>query len=68
MNSPECGIVLNHAVTAVGWGTEDGQEYWILKNSWGSWWGENGFVRLAIVEGVGICGVQTIPIYPSVNF
>ena len=67
LNSTACGTTLDHAVLAVGWGSENGQEYWIIKNSWSSSWGENGFIRLAIVDGLGICGVQTSPLYPTAN-
>jgi len=67
LNSTACGTTLDHAVLAVGWGSENGQEYWIIKNSWSSSWGENGFIRLAIVDGLGICGVQTAPLYPTTN-
>ena len=38
----------NHAVTAVGWGTSGSTEYWIVRNSWGSGWGESGHIRIAI--------------------
>lgn len=39
-----------HAVSIVGWGNEDGQDYWIAQNSWGDSWGENGFFRIAFLQ------------------
>merc|ERR1719422_551498 len=49
------GDDLDHAITVVGYGTENGQDYWLIKNSWGSDWGENGFIKLK--RGVGMCGI-----------
>ena len=45
----------NHGVVLVGYGTEDGVDYWIAKNNWGKHWGESGFMRFR--RGVGECGV-----------
>jgi len=45
----------DHAVTVVGYGTDNGVDYWLIKNSWGPDWGENGFIRLQ--RGVGMCGI-----------
>lgn len=48
---------LNHAVNIVGWGVENGQEFFIMRNSWGSSWGENGYMRVAIKNGVAVNGL-----------
>ena len=61
----ECGTNLDHAVQLVGYGEDDGQKYWILRNSWGKGWGENGFVRLErqdLENTPGTCGVATQPL------
>ena len=64
----DCGTKLDHGVLAVGYGTtDDGQAYYKVKNSWGASWGEEGFVRLAITDGDGMCGIQMQPSQPTTN-
>lgn len=65
----DCGKYFDHCLLAVGYGSEDGVDYWILKNSWGTSWGESGYVRVKREDGVqgpGICGVASEPSY--INF
>ncbi len=67
MNSSACGTSLDHAVAAVGYGTEAGQDYYIVRNSWGASWGDSGYIKIAAVEGAGICGIQLSSTWPSVK-
>ncbi|KAJ8549487.1 hypothetical protein K7X08_033194 [Anisodus acutangulus] len=66
--SGSCSTWLNHAVTAVGYGaTSDGTKYWIIKNSWGSKWGDNGYVHMKrdIHDKEGLCGLAMDASYPT---
>lgn len=45
-DSKQCGTDVNHLVQLVGYGTDSGTDYWIVRNSWGSSWGEEGFIRI----------------------
>ncbi|CAI7783946.1 unnamed protein product, partial [Closterium sp. NIES-54] len=69
-NDPNCyssGIV-DHLVVVVGFNMIDAVPYWIVRNSWGPSWGENGYMRIAIAGGAGICGMNTMPgLYPVIT-
>ncbi|GAB4840490.1 hypothetical protein Ancab_021259 [Ancistrocladus abbreviatus] len=62
-----CGTELNHGVAVVGYGeTEDGTEYWIVKNSWGTGWGEQGYINMLrdVDAEEGLCGIAMDASYP----
>jgi len=63
-----CGTSLDHGVLVVGYGTDGGEDYWLLKNSWGGSWGEKGYFRIfrdAKSTDAGVCGLQLQPSYPT---
>ena len=64
----ECGTDLDHGVAAVGYGTsDDGLKYWLVKNSWGTEWGEEGYIRMQkdVAEKEGLCGIAMQASYPT---
>ncbi|CAI0432437.1 unnamed protein product [Linum tenue] len=63
----ECGTELDHGVTAVGYGDSGGMKYWLIKNSWGTQWGEEGYIRMQrdIPAKEGICGIAMQASYPT---
>jgi C1A family cysteine protease len=65
-----CGTSLDHAVAAVGFGTdaETGLDYYLVRNSWGTSWGEGGYFRVAREgDGYGVCGIQEISVWSLTN-
>ncbi|VYS57909.1 unnamed protein product [Arabidopsis thaliana] len=62
-----CGISLDHGVVVVGYGSTSGEDYWIIRNSWGLNWGDSGYVKLQrnIDDPFGKCGIAMMPSYPT---
>ncbi|KAG5517030.1 hypothetical protein RHGRI_037695 [Rhododendron griersonianum] len=68
-NGP-CSTKLDHGVTAVGYGTtSDGTKYWLIKNSWGSGWGDNGYMKMKrdVAAKEGLCGIAMNASYPVMD-
>jgi C1A family cysteine protease len=69
LDSSECGTNLDHGVLIVGYGEENGQKFWLVKNSWSESWGEDGYVKISRSDSSndpGICGIAMQPSFPAV--
>ena len=68
ITSTSCGTNLDHGVLIVGYGVENDTKYWLVKNSWGTTWGDNGYVKILRTDSSndsGICGVAMQPSFPK---
>ena len=57
---------IGHAMDIVGYGTESNVPYWILRNTWGTGWGEEGYMR--ILRGVDLCGITMMAVLPRLFY
>jgi hypothetical protein len=62
LDNKGCGTNLDHGITLTAWGTDAGKDYWKVKNSWGTSWGEAGYIRM--VRNKNQCGISMMASYP----
>lgn len=65
----DCGNEIDHAVTAVGYGSYNGENVYLIKNQWGTTWGQEGYGFISanpdVNGGSGVCGILSCPVYPT---
>ncbi|RXN30341.1 cathepsin S-like protein [Labeo rohita] len=66
-NDPSCTKKINHAVLVVGYGVMDGQDFWLVKNSWGTGFGDGGYIRMARNQD-NMCAIASYGCYPTMMF
>merc|ERR1712050_726128 len=69
LTNDACGSNLDHGVLVVGYGVDNGQKYWKVKNSWGDTWGESGYIRIEKGDPAtgGECGIRMGAVFPAVQ-
>jgi len=67
LTSKSCGTSLDHCVLIAGYNTDASTPYWIVKNSWGTSWGQEGYVWIKKDTGksAGVCGIAKEGVYPT---
>jgi hypothetical protein len=65
----DCGVDQDHGVLAVGYGTVNGTAYYLIKNSWGTFWGDQGYIKLAqdAPTKEGKCGILQFASRPIID-
>lgn len=69
LTATDCYTQLNHGVLIAGYGEENGLKYWLVKNSWGTSWGDQGYIKILRSDSTndpGICGIAMQPSFPQV--
>jgi len=70
ISSDDCGTIIDHSALVVGYtfGHQNMESAWKIKNSWGTNWGEKGYIRIAFGHSdMGVCGVDKFAYYPTVE-
>jgi len=69
LTNDACGSQLDHGVLAVGYGVDKGQKYWKVKNSWGTVFGEEGYIRIekGSASDGGECGIRKGAVFPTIK-